>query len=78
MNPTQLAEPSSSPRSTGLDGIQVHSLAGDRLGAHPRLGMAATSCRQQSVVENKSSLDEALRQGRLEIPQNRVLLDGRM
>ena len=78
MNPTKLAEPSSSPRSAGLDGIQVHSLVGGCLGAHPRLGMAATSSRQQSVVKKQSSLDQALRRGRLEIPQNRVLLDGRV
>ena len=78
MNPIKIDEPSGPPRSARLDGIHVHSLVSGCLIAHPRLSWAATSSRRQSVEEKQSSLDRALRRGRLEISQNRSLMDGRL
>jgi hypothetical protein len=80
MNRTKFAQASAPPRSAELNGISAHSL----VSGYPitnsitnlRLGPAATSSRQQPVAEKHSSLDQALRRGRLMIPQSRVLLAG--
>jgi hypothetical protein len=76
MNRTKFAQASAPPRSAELNGISAHSLVSGYPITNLRLGPAATSSRQQPVAEKQSSLDLALRRGRLVIPQNRVLLAG--